>query len=108
LGAQRVGQVPGATAVAASTDGTRVLLGRNDEIVALDGSPVRRVRGVVSDLAIATDASVAWCTRDGVVGFDDVTVAAHDDRCAAVTFCDHDKAVCSAGWDGRVRVLQRL
>ena len=107
LGAQRVGQVPGATAVAATTDGARVLLGRNDEIVALDGSPVRRVRGVVSDLAMATDGSVAWCTRDGVVGFDDVTIAAHDDRCAAVTFCDHDNAVCSAGWDGRVRVLQR-
>jgi hypothetical protein len=107
LGAQRMGQVPGATAVAATIDGARVLLGRNDEIVALDGSPVRRVGGVVSDLAMATDATVAWCTRDGVVGFDDVTIAAHDDRCAAVTFCDHDNAVCSAGWDGRVRVLQR-
>jgi hypothetical protein len=105
--AQRLGQVSGATAIAASVDGARVLLGRNDEIVALDGALVHRVHGAVSDLAIAADGSVAWCTRAGAVGFDDATVAAHDDRCAAITFCDDDKAVCSAGWDGRVRVLQR-
>jgi hypothetical protein len=61
----------------------------------------------VSDVAIAADGHLAWCTRDGIVGFDDVTLAAHNDRCAAVTFCDNDNAVCSASWDGRVRVLQR-
>jgi hypothetical protein len=107
VGAVRLGHIPGATAIAATVDGARVVLGRNDEIVAVDGSLVQRVRGVVSDLAIAADGRVAWCTRDGAVGFDDATIAAHDDRCAAVTFCDNDHAVCSAGWDGRVRVLQR-
>jgi hypothetical protein len=107
LHAQRVGLVPEASAVAASVDGTRIVLGRSDDLVALDGALVRRVGGAVSDVAIAADGHLAWCTRDGIVGFDDVTLAAHNDRCAAVTFCDNDNAVCSASWDGRVRVLQR-
>jgi len=39
---------------------------------------------------------------DGALNLD---VAAHDERCAVLAFCDEGRALCSGGWDGRVRVI---
>jgi hypothetical protein len=68
--------------------------------------------GAVID-AIATDdgGRVAVGLRSGRVHlFDDdgtlsLDVAAHDERCAVLAFCDAGRALCSGGWDGRVRVI---
>jgi hypothetical protein len=35
------------------------------------------------------------------------TVQAHGECCGDLVVCDNQRAVCSAGWDGRVRVLSR-
>lgn len=67
--------------------------------------------GDVESLAIADDGRLAVCRRDGVVRVMNAKgelvyeAPAHEQRCARVTFCDAQRAVCSVGWDGRLRVL---
>ncbi len=69
------------------------------------------VSAPVESLAVADDGRIALCRRDGVVelrGADErvlLEAPAHEQRCARVAFCDGQTAICSVGWDGRLRVI---
>ncbi len=66
----------------------------------------------VQSLALADDGRRAACLLDGSVELRDGAGAvlflapAHEQRCARVSFCDAERALCSVGWDGRLRVLE--
>jgi hypothetical protein len=103
----------GAERIAVSPDGTQRAVSNAGGVWRL--APRRTlpepVSSPVESLAIADDGRVAVCRRDGVVelrGADDVVrleVPAHQQRCAKVAFCDAQRALCSVGWDGRLRVI---
>lgn len=65
----------------------------------------------LSAVAIADDGRLASCRLDGTVELRDergalqFIAAAHQQRCARVSFCDQQRALCTAGWDGAFRVL---
>jgi DNA-binding beta-propeller fold protein YncE len=124
-----VATLPGgrALAVADSPAGARVVVATADAVhrisVEDDGErdvgrggaagTVAVTDGPIDSVAVDAHGHVGVGTRagrvrlydgDGRVVFD---VAAHDERVAALAFCDGGAALCSGGWDGRVRVLQR-
>lgn len=86
-------------------------------VVTAEGRTVHRgehtfdAEAPVEALAVASDGRLAVCRRDGVVELRDANdavvfaSAAHDGRCGDVVFCDDERALCSVGWDGRLRVL---
>ena len=108
-----VATVPGGRAVAAA--GPHLVVATTDTVVrVVAGVPTVALTlpGALID-AVATDdgGRVAVGLRSGRVQlFDDdgtlrLDVAAHDERCAVLSFCDGGRALCSGGWDGRVRVI---
>jgi tRNA A-37 threonylcarbamoyl transferase component Bud32 len=108
--------VPGAKRLSVSPDGLRALAAVGEELLDLDtgGAVVRRLSrpgAIVEDIALAQDGRRAICRRDGTVTLETAggqalwTVPAHTDRCASVAFCDGERAICSAGWDGRIRLI---
>lgn len=108
--------VPGAKRLSVSPDGLRALAAVGEELLDLDatGAVVRRQPrpgALIEDIALAQDGRRAICRRDGNVTLEDArgtalwSVPAHTDRCASVAFCDGERAICSAGWDGRVRLI---
>jgi WD40 repeat protein len=104
----------GAERVAVSPDGRRRAVSSAAGAWRLEpfASAPREVASPVEALAIADDGRLALCRRDGVVELrdaDDVVLLeapAHEQRCAKVVFCDAQLAVCSVGWDGRLRVME--
>ena len=108
-----VATVPGGRAVAVA--GPHLVVATTDTVVRVVGgvpTVALTLPGAVID-AVATDdgGRVALGLRSGRVQlFDDddtlrLDVAAHDERCAVLSFCDGGGALCSGGWDGRVRVI---
>ena len=108
-----VATVPGGRVVAVA--GPHLVVATTDTVVRVVGgvpTVALTLPGAVID-AVATDdgGRVALGLRSGRVQlFDDddtlrLDVAAHDERCAVLSFCDGGRALCSGGWDGRVRVI---
>lgn len=66
----------------------------------------------IEALALEGTGRLAVCRRDGVVEVRDANgtvqleIPAHEGRCGRVSFCDAGRAVCSVGWDGRLRVSE--
>lgn len=113
---QRLGQVAGGKVLAVNPAGDRAAVVAGESVVLVDAAgtvleKLARPGAVIGDAALASDGRLALCRRDGTVALESAsgssiwTLPAHSDRCAAVVFCDHERAVCSAGWDGRVRVM---
>ena len=111
-----VGQVPGGKVLALTESGDRAAVVSGETVVLLNGrgevvERLQRPGALIDDAALADDGRLALCRRDGTVSLESGggaqiwTVPAHTDRCAAIVFCDRDQALCSAGWDGRVRVF---
>lgn len=72
------------TAMAASPSGRDMLVGfRSGHVAMLRLDP----------RSPTVDVEVVWVVR------------AHGDRVGALSFCDDGRAACSAGWDGRLRVI---
>lgn len=113
---QTLGKVAGGKVLAVRPDGDRAYVVAGESVVPLDGQgtagrPLHRPGAAIQDAALASDGRLALCRRDGSVSLEDAagtplwTAPAHTDRCAAVAFCDREQALCTAGWDGRVRVF---
>lgn len=111
-----LGQVPGGKVLALSPSGDRAAVVAGETVVLLTAQGVvdrrlRRPGALIEDAALASDGRLALCRRDGTVALESVngtaiwTAPAHADRCAAIVFCDREQALCTAGWDGRVRVF---
>lgn len=108
-----IATVPGGRAVAVA--GPHLAVATTNTVVRVVGgvpTVALTLPGAVID-AVATDdgGRVAVGLRSGRVQlFDDddtlrLDVAAHDERCAVLSFCDGGRALCSGGWDGRVLVI---
>lgn len=99
---------PVPTAVA-DFEGTVTAVGK----VVQRGSTRLELAAPVEGLALSSTGHLAICRRDGVVEVRDaqnvltLEVPAHEGRCSGVRFCDGERAVCSIGWDGRLRVIER-
>jgi hypothetical protein len=118
-----IATVTGGSAIAAA--GSHVVVATSGGVTHVDGGGIDIVFDAGTDAAdgpateppeadaVAVDPAgrVAVGLRSGrVLLFDDaggllLDVAAHTARASVVTFCDGGEAVCSAGWDGRVRVI---
>jgi hypothetical protein len=112
--------VTGGRAIAAA--GPHVVVATNAGITRIKGGGVDVVfdvspdaaadQGDVDAVAVDEGGRVAVGLRGGrVLLFDDagvlqLDVAAHAARAAVVAFCDGGAALCSAGWDGRVRIME--
>lgn len=94
--------------VAAAPDGSHLVRAEGarvtrDGVEWLSSAPVEA-------LAVDARGRLAVCRRDGVVELRDeqnvlrLEIPAHEGRCSRVTFCDQCRALCTVGWDGRLRV----
>jgi len=107
---ERVEEASGAERMALSADGRHHARAAGSAVWR-DRTPPLQVSSPVEGLAVANDGRLALCLKEGVVELRDVeqrvlfSSPAHEQRCARVTFCDQQRAVCSVGWDGRLRVL---
>jgi hypothetical protein len=108
---ERIEEASGAERLAVSVDGTQQARAAGAKVWRA-GSPPLSVSSPVEAIAVANDGRLALSRRDGVVELRDVeqrlrfSSPAHEQRCARVAFCDQQRAVCSVGWDGRLRVLE--
>lgn len=101
--------VPAETRLIARSPDGRALVTVDTQLRLPDGRALNEP--ALEDVAIDDGGRVALCRRDGSVALLDAAlkpvfdVAAHTERCARVSFCDDGRALCTVGWDGRLRVL---
>ena len=99
---------PAPFTVAAAPDGTHLVRAESARVTR-DGFEWLAAAPVEA-LAVDEQGRLAVCRRDGVVELRDaknggqLEIPAHEGRCSRVTFCDAGRALCTVGWDGRLRV----